>query len=86
MHMPNISPFVAFIPEGTSMEYTKFLFSEEHHIEENSIYEFEDANELIRILTQRHFSRKESDPNYEVAYFKTSFELHFNKDCTDKFY
>ena len=27
MHMPNISPFVAFIPEGTSMEYTKFLFS-----------------------------------------------------------
>ena len=25
--MPNISPFVAFIPEGTSMEYTKFLFS-----------------------------------------------------------
>ena len=77
---------VADVVESKEKIYTKFLFSEEHHIEENSIYEFEDANELIRILTQRHFSRKESDPNYEVAYFKTSFELHFNKDCTDKFY
>ena len=77
---------VADVIEPERKIYTKFLISEDFHIEENSIYEFEDANELIEVLTDLHFARKESDPNYDIAYNKTSFELHYNKECTDKFY
>ncbi len=60
--------------------------SEDNRIEENSIYEFEDANELIEVLTDLHLARKECDPNYNVDYYKTSFELHYNKECTNRFY
>lgn len=77
---------VADVVDPKEEIYTKFLLSENPHIEKNAIYEFEDANELIRILTELHFARKESDPNYDVGYMKTEFELHFNKECTDKFY
>ena len=77
---------VADMIEHETKIYTKFLWSENSHIEKNSIYEFEDANELIRVLTELHFARKESDSNYNVGYMKTSFELHFNNECTDKFY
>ena len=77
---------VADVIEDEEKIYTKFLLSEDIRIEENSIYEFEDANELIEVLTDLHFARKESNPNYDIAYNKTSFELHYNKECTDKFY
>ena len=66
--------------------YTKFLWSEDSNIEKNSIYEFEDANELIRVLSEIHFAKKEHDSNYNIDYMKTAFELHFNNECTDKFY
>ncbi len=77
---------VADVIEPEKKIYTKFLLSEDNRIEKNSIYEFEDANELIEILTDLHFARKESDKNYNVDYYKTSFELHYNKECTDRFY
>ncbi len=77
---------VADVIEDEEKIYTKFLLSEDIRIEENSIYEFETANELIEILTDLHFAKKESDPNYHREYYKISFELHYNKECTDKFY
>ncbi|GAA0106544.1 hypothetical protein UT300013_31680 [Paraclostridium sordellii] len=60
--------------------YVKFLWSENTNIQENSIFEFDKANELLEILTKFHLAEK--IPGYD----KTKFELHFNKECTDKFY
>ncbi|CEJ75504.1 DNA repair protein [[Clostridium] sordellii] len=60
--------------------YVKFLWSENINIQENSIFEFNKANELLEILTKLHLAEK--IPGYD----KTKFELHFNKECTDKFY
>ena len=60
--------------------YVKFLWSENSNIQENSIFEFNKANELLEILTKIHLA--ENKPGYN----KTKFELHFNKECTDKFY
>lgn len=60
--------------------YVKFLWSENINIQENSIFEFDKANKLLEELTETHIS--ENKPGYN----KTKFELHFNKECTDKFY
>lgn len=60
--------------------YVKFLWSENSNIPENSIFEFDKANELLEILTKIHVADK------KLGYDKTKFELHFNKECTDKFY
>lgn len=60
--------------------YVKFLWSENDVINNDSIYKFEDANELLETLTDLHKSKN------NIGYDKTKFELHFNKDCTDKFY
>ena len=66
--------------------YVKFLFSENNLIKDNSIYTFEDANELLSTLTKLNNSKKLSSPNKCLAYEKTKFELHFNKECEDTFY
>lgn len=58
--------------------YTKFVFSEHSDIKEDSVYKFEDANKLIKNLNI--LCRD------EIGYYKTQFELYFDKDCTDKFY
>lgn len=58
--------------------YTKFVFSEHSGIKEDSVYKFEDANKLIKNLNI--LCRD------EIGYYKTQFELYFDKDCTDKFY
>lgn len=60
--------------------YTKFIWSENEIIQDNSVFEFEDANNLIETLTQLHIAKNNR------GYDKTKFELHFNKECTDKFY
>ena len=66
--------------------YVKFLWSENNVIEDDSIYTFEDANELLSTLTKLNTANRENSPNEYIGYDKTKFELHFNKECTDKFY
>lgn len=60
--------------------YVKFPWSESEHIENDSIFEFECANELIETLT--NLNNAKNIPGYD----KTKFELHFNSQCTDRFY
>lgn len=62
------------------MIYVKFPWSESEHIENDSIFEFECANELIETLT--NLNNAKNIPGYD----KTKFELHFNSQCTDRFY
>lgn len=66
--------------------YVKFLWSENNVIEDDSIYKFEDANELLSTLTKLNTANRENSLNEYIGYDKTKFELHFNKECTDKFY
>lgn len=60
--------------------YTKFVWSEHNEIEDGSVYEFEDANEFIKVLN--NINKANGVPGYD----KTKFELYFDKECTDKFY
>ena len=60
--------------------YTKFVFSEHSGIEEDLVLPFEEANELVKTLIDIEKAKG------EVGYYKTNFELYFDKDCTDKFY
>lgn len=66
--------------------YVKFLWSESNFIEDDSKYTFEDANELLNTLTELNKANKIKYPNDYIGYDKTKFELHFNAECTDKFY
>lgn len=66
--------------------YVKFLWSESNFIEDDSKYTFEDANELLNTLTELNKATKAQNPNDYIGYDKTKFELHFNSECTDKFY
>lgn len=73
-------------PKEKPETYVKFLWSENNLIEDDSIYKFEDANELLSTLTKLNTAHRENSPNEYIGYDKTKFELHFNKECTDKFY
>ena len=37
-------------------------------------------------MTKLNTANRENSPNEYIGYDKTKFELHFNKECTDKFY
>ncbi|MEF9991282.1 MAG: LPD25 domain-containing protein [Peptostreptococcaceae bacterium] len=73
-------------PKEQLKTYVKFLWSENNLIEDDSIYKFEDGNELLSTLTELNKANKEKSPDEFIGYDKTKFELHFNKECTDKFY
>ena len=60
--------------------YTKFVFSEHTDIKEDLVLPFEEANELVKTLIDIEKAKG------EVGYYKTQFELYFDKECTDKFY
>lgn len=66
--------------------YVKILWSENEYLEENAIFTFDGANDLFNTLTELKKSNRELYPNEYIGYDKTKFELHFNKECTDKFY
>lgn len=66
--------------------YVKFLWSENNIIKDCSIYTFEDANELLSTLTELNKANQVKNPNSCIGYDKTKLELHFNSQCTDKFY
>ncbi len=60
--------------------YTRFVWSESEEIDDGSVYKFEVANEILETLTKIHHVK------CIEGYYKTKFELYFNKECTDKFY
>ena len=60
--------------------YTKFVWSENKHIEDESVYTFETANEILETLTDIHKAKGIN------GYDKTKFELYSDKECTNKFY
>lgn len=66
--------------------YVKILWSENEYLDDNAIFTFDGANDLFDTLTELNKSNKELYPNENIGYDKTKFELHFNKECTDKFY
>ena len=60
--------------------YTKFVFSEHSGIKEDLVLPFEEANDLVKTLIDIEKAKG------EAGYYKTNFELYFDKECTDKFY
>lgn len=60
--------------------YVKFIWSENEHIKDNSIFKFDQANDLL--------SRLETINRTKGFYDKTKFELYLDKECLpdDKFY
>ena len=72
--------------EPTEQIYVKILWSENEYLEDNAIFTFDGANDIFNTLTELKKANKEMYPNEYIGYDKTKFELHFNKECTDKFY
>ena len=66
--------------------YVKILWSENEYLDDNAIFTFDGANDLFNTLTELNKANKELYPNEYIGYDKTKFELHLNKECTDKFY
>lgn len=56
--------------------YVKFNWSEHSDIEKNSIYKYKDADRMLKIFTERCKLEKS-----HTGYYKTSFELHTDKEC-----
>ncbi|MDB8803177.1 ArdC-like ssDNA-binding domain-containing protein [Romboutsia sp. 1001216sp1] len=66
--------------------YVKILWSENKYLDDDSIFTFDAANDIFDTLTEINKANKKMFPNDYIGYDKTKFELHFNKECTDKFY
>ncbi len=59
--------------------YVKFVWSEHDKIKDNSIFKYKDADKLLETLTDLCKIDKK-----HLGYYKTSFELHYNKECNNK--
>lgn len=80
------SQTIADVINPTELIYVKFLWPENEYIQDDSIYTFNGANDFLNSLNELHKSNKELFPESTKGYEKTKFELHFDKNCTDRFY
>lgn len=58
--------------------YVKFTSSKSNTIEKDDIYDFDTANELVRVLNEKY--------SYLKTPMQTNFELHLDENCSNPFY
>ncbi|CEK40088.1 ImmA/IrrE family metallo-endopeptidase [Paraclostridium sordellii] len=66
------------IAENIDNIYVKFTSSKSNTIEKDDIYDFDTANELVRVLNEKY--------SYLKTPMQTNFELHIDENCSNPFY